>query len=107
MAQLQEPAKAHERASEVAVALASVSGRALVPVSGRAWVRVPARALEEALEEVLHCACARRTQYHASQEPPDVRRGGPLLALPRARVRALRARRIQVRAPPKARVRAL
>ena len=92
MAQLQEPVKAHERASEAAVALASVLRRALASVPGRAWVRVPARALEEVLEEVPHRACARHTQCHASQEPPDVRRGGlqqaPSKAPVKARVRA-------------------
>ena len=107
VAQLQEPANAHGRASEVAVALASGSGRASVPVLRRAWVGVPAWALEEALEEVPHRACARRTQYHVSEEPPDVRRGVLRLALPRARARALRARCIQLCASPKARVRAL
>jgi hypothetical protein len=78
-----EPVKVQERAPEAASALASVPGRALVRVLARALAEVPRRAR------------AKRAQFRASHEPPDVcrSRGGlqwaPLKAPVKAQVRAL------------------
>ena len=71
-----EPVKVQERAPEAASALASVPGRALVRVLARALAEVPRR------------SCAKRAQFRASHEPPDVCRGGLQWAPPKAPVKA-------------------